>query len=275
MQGFLVLEKKIGQTPLDVLKEYKIAHPEYQHIPMAYAGRLDPMASGLLLVLVGDECKRQERYHTLDKEYEFEVLFGVTSDTADVLGLLEWQDAPQLGEAQLRRVARSLEGTVTLPYPHFSSRTVKGKPLHTWTLEGRLDEIEIPMRTSTVYKLNCTELRTISKDALIRTASEKIESIPTVTEERKAFGADFRRHDVRASWAAFADDVTAPNIYQIATFTCTASSGTYMRTLAEVIAKELGAIGLAFSIHRTKIGRYRKLPFGLGYWSERFLLDKA
>ncbi len=275
MRGFFLLHKEIGQTPLDVVNAYKAAHPEYRDVPMAYAGRLDPMASGLLLVLAGEECKRQEKYHGLDKEYEFEVLFGVSSDTADVLGLLTWQNVPQLGEAQLRHAARSLRGTVTLPYPHFSSKTVRGKPLHTWTLEGRLNEIEIPKKISNIFKLTCNGTRTISKEELVQAALSKIDTIPPVTDERKALGADFRRKDVRACWQALAADTTASDTYQIARFTCTASSGTYMRTLAEVIAKELGTIGLAYSIDRTKIGRYRQLPFGLGYWSERFLLERA
>ena len=46
------------------------------------------MASGKLLILIGDECKNQKKYFGLDKEYEFEVLFGVESDTGDVLGLI-------------------------------------------------------------------------------------------------------------------------------------------------------------------------------------------
>ncbi len=275
MQGVFVLQKEVGETPLDVINAFKATHAEYQQIPMAYAGRLDPMASGLLLVLAGDECKRQEHYHNLDKEYQFEVLFGVSSDTADVLGLLQWQDSPEASLAQLKRIAHSLHGHITLPYPHFSSRTVLGKPLHTWALEGRLDEIEIPTKTSTIFKLTCTNVRTVSKVEVIKTALEKIETIPPVTDERKALGADFRRTDVRASWAAFAANMSTPSTYHIATFTCLASSGTYMRTLAEVIAKQTGGTGLAFSIHRTKIGRYRQLPFGFGYWSERFLLESA
>ncbi len=275
MRRFLVLRKQVGQTPLQVVEAYKYAHPEYQDVPMAYAGRLDPMASGLLLVLVGDECKLQEHYHGLDKEYVFEVLFGVESDTADVLGLLSWQDAPQVGKSHLRSIAKDLTGSITLPYPSFSSKTVQGKPLHTWTLEGRLNEIEIPTKTSRIYKISCNSLRTVTKSEVVHIARNNIESIPLVTDPRKVLGADFRRTDVRASWAAFTADTKTPATYQIARFTCIASSGTYMRTLAEVIAKQLGTKGLAYSIHRTVIGRYRPLPLGFGYWSERFLPESS
>jgi tRNA pseudouridine(55) synthase len=275
MRDFLLLQKAVGETPLDVILNYKASHPEFADVPMAYAGRLDPMASGALLILVGDECKVQEKYHSLDKEYEFQVLFGVASDTADVLGLLTWQTAPTLSSRQLKRLCQKLVGPISLPYPHFSSKTVQGKPLHTWTLEGRLDEITIPTKDSILYTLKLKNLHTITKEALIASALQKINSLPEVTDPKKALGADFRRTDVRASWEAFRHADT-PDTFQIATFSCIASSGTYMRTLAEVIARECGAIGLAFCIHRTTIGRYQKIHFiKTGFWKKRYAPDNS
>ena len=276
MQKYVVLEKQIGETPLECAEIWRAAHPEYQGVPLAYAGRLDPIASGKLLILIGEECKKQTEYHGLDKTYEFEVLFGVQSDSGDVLGLVTECDAPELNEAQLRRVTKDLIGPVTLPYPKFSSKTVQGKPLHTWTLEGRLDEIKIPTYTSAIYKLNLIELNTLTREETYTRASKKIESIPPVTDKRKAIGNDFRRPDIRTSWQTFKNSSTDSNLgakplsLQVAKFTCLCSSGTYMRTLAEVIAGELGTCGLAFSIHRTEIGNYRPLPFGLGFWQTNF-----
>ncbi|MCA9363758.1 hypothetical protein KC727_00880, partial [Candidatus Kaiserbacteria bacterium] len=87
MQRYATIEKRIGETPLEAAERLRVTLGLSADIPLAYAGRLDPMASGKLLVLIGDECKKQEQYHTLDKEYTFEVLFGVRSDTADVLGI--------------------------------------------------------------------------------------------------------------------------------------------------------------------------------------------
>ncbi|MCA9361179.1 hypothetical protein KC845_01330 [Candidatus Kaiserbacteria bacterium] len=269
MRSFIILNKEVGQTPLDVVVGYKNSHPKYQSVPMAYAGRLDPMASGKLLILIGKECKQQEKYHKLDKEYRFEVLLGVSSDTADVLGIINNNETPLYQAKEISEVLKKLTGNITLPYPHYSSKTVAGKPLHTWTLEGRLSEIIIPTRKSTIYKLKLNNLTTKSKDEIIETATTKIETIPKVTDERKALGADFRRVDVRQSWQSFKEKPSQSK-YQIATFTCIASSGTYMRTLAEVIAKELDTTGLAFSIHREKIGQYQKLPFGFGYWKKQY-----
>ena len=272
MRPFVVIEKEIGETPLECTETWRARTDLAQDVPLAYAGRLDPMASGKLLVLIGDECKHQKHYHGLDKEYEFEVLFGVSSDTGDVLGLIYPSARPglALSESELRGVCKKFEGKIELPYPHFSSKTVQGKPLHTWTLEGRLDEIEIPTKKSEIFKLQFVDSFTIPKDELYKNVSKKIETIPPVTDPKKALGNDFRRPEVRESWKAFHDSRTMPEQYTVAKFRCVASSGTYMRTLAEEIAKTLSTCGLAYSIHRTKIGHYQKLPLGLGIWSKKF-----
>jgi len=285
MKPYVRLDKKIGQTPLECMEAWRLKEsPQYDGVPLAYAGRLDPMASGKLLVLIGEECKKQKDYHALDKEYEFEVLFGVRSDTGDVLGIVESGGAPQIGKADLRYVATNIQGRIELPYPAFSSKTVKGLPLHTWAVTNRLDEINIPTYTATIYKLQLLSLRYEPMDLICKTALQKIESIPPVTDPRKALGNDFRRPEVRASWKSFylakpphpkqglgsTLSLASGEKLPIARFKCICSSGLYMRTLSGEIAKRLGTNGLAYSIHRSKIGRYQKLPFNLGFWTKTF-----
>ncbi len=270
MQRYVVLGKKVGETPLSCMEAWRSTKPGLTQTPLAYAGRLDPMASGKLLVLIGPECKQQEHYHQLDKQYDFDVLFAIASDSADVLGIT--QAAPTLinqTKNQLGAIAHTFRGPIALPFPHFSAKPVNGKPLHTWAVEGRLNEITIPTQHSTIYKLTCTGTRTISTPELKALVQQKIESIPPVTDPRKALGNDFRRPEVRASWQRIF--AAYPNrTYTIGSFTCIASSGTYMRSLAEVISQQAGTSGLALSIHRTKIGRYVSLPFGLGFWRKQY-----
>ena len=261
-------EKSVGETPLVALERLRKERELPESLPLAYAGRLDPMASGKLLILVGEECKVQERYHSFDKEYEVKVLLGIQSDSGDVLGLVHPCGGGAVDRERVLPTLRKLEGIIRLPYPHFSSKTVKGKPLHTWALEGRLDEIDIPVKESTIYKLAFGSIALISKEELLKTVRAKIESIPTVTEPSKALGADFRREAVRETWNRIAEHPKSE--YQVLSFTCTASSGSYMRSLGERIAKELGTCGLAYAIHRTKIGRYRKLTRNLGLWTKTF-----
>lgn len=270
MKPYVTLYKQLGKTPLECVEAYKQRHPEFQSVPMAYAGRLDPMAEGKLLILLGEECKKQERYHALDKEYVFEVLFGVTSDTADILGIVSACGHRAIDAQELGSIIKSLEGTITLPYPHFSSKTVQGKPLHTWKLEGSIDQIQIPTKTSTIHSISLLSVRTLSLQTIVQEVTDRINEVTPVTDERKALGNDFRRKDVVAAWEHLCATSDTDRAYTIAKVRCVASSGTYMRTLAEVIAEKTGTCGLAYSINRTTIGRYRRFPLGLRFWSKRY-----
>ena len=53
----ILVNKQIGETPLEALEKVRREHGFDANLPMTYAGRLDPMAEGLLIVLVGEECK--------------------------------------------------------------------------------------------------------------------------------------------------------------------------------------------------------------------------
>lgn len=254
---YVVLEKSVGQTPLSCAETWRETAGVRADVPLAYAGRLDPMASGKLLVLIGDECKNQTNYHGLDKAYDFSVLLGIGSDTHDVLGrLTSSKDVPPATEEDLRKILNDLTGVIDLPYPHFSAKTVQGKPLHMWTLEDRLHEIDIPTKQSTIYSIELTALEAKSRQNICDEARTKIDTIPPVTEARKALGNDFRRADVRQDWEQVKNNDSLPSEYAIAHIHCIASSGTYMRTLAKVIGQKLSTHGLAWHIHRTHIGTY-------------------
>lgn len=265
---FATIEKKVGETPLVALERFRVRMDIPEDVPLAYAGRLDPMASGKLLILIGTECKKQTKYHAFDKAYDVELLLGASSDSGDVLGIARAGMQTIVTDADARSVLDSLVGQIELPYPHFSSKAVNGKPLHLWTLEGRLGEITVPIKKSRIYRLSFGGLRTLPKHELLKVIRGKIESLPKVTDPRKALGEDFRRDAVREAWKSFEDE---PGVmYQVLSFTCIASSGTYMRSLGEHIGKLLNTCALAYSIHRTAIGSY--LPFGksLGMWITKF-----
>ncbi|MFM2423914.1 MAG: tRNA pseudouridine synthase tRNA pseudouridine55 synthase [Candidatus Parcubacteria bacterium] len=268
---YVVLNKKVGETPLSCAEHWRSQQSAtYQNIPLAYAGRLDPMASGKLLILLGDECKRQDKYHALDKRYEFSMLFGIASDTHDVLGrLTPDKRIPHPTKTDIDHCLPILRGQITLPFPHFSAKTVKGKPLHMWTLENRLHEITIPRQQSFVYELRCTKVETKMRATIHDEVLQKVNSIPAVTDPKKALGNDFRRVDVRADWSNWRATDELSDRYTIAHFSCIASSGTYMRSLAAEIGSLLGTTGLAYHIERTHIGHYQKLgPWGI--WLKKY-----
>jgi len=264
---YVILDKKVGETPLEVTEAWRQTRPDLKGVPLAYAGRLDPMASGQLLVLIGEECKKQTEYHHLDKEYVVEILFGIKSDSGDVLGIVEEVESPHFSEPDLEKAISSFVGKIEFPYPVFSAKTVNGKPLHTWAMEKRLDEITIPTRSSEIYSLTLTSVGSLPRAELVAQTQSKIELIPPVTDVRKALGNDFRRPDVRQAWDLLSKSGSPTDEFYIAKITCVCSSGTYMRTLCELIAKKVGTQGLALSIHRSAIGTFDKTSQN---WTHKF-----
>jgi tRNA pseudouridine55 synthase len=113
MEKVLKLYKNLGETPLECLERFRVSNPEYANEKMTYAGRLDPMAEGLLIALVGEECKKKDEYLGLDKEYVFEVLFGFQSDTYDILGI------PKIAEKKDFEI-QSFVGKRVQEYPAYS-----------------------------------------------------------------------------------------------------------------------------------------------------------
>ncbi len=93
MHKVLNIYKPIGTTPYQIVKKLKEERAEYAESTISYAGRLDPMAEGVLILLVDEENQNREKYQGLDKEYVFEVLFGLETDTYDLLGIVKNSNA--------------------------------------------------------------------------------------------------------------------------------------------------------------------------------------
>ncbi len=268
-----VLNKKVGQTPLEVLNIFKEKNKEYKNVKLAYAGRLDPLAEGRLLVLSGEFCKRRDKFLNLDKEYEFEILLNFNSDSHDVLGLAEYDEnfnIEKFSNKKLNKILEKLLGKQKFKYPVFSSKAVLGKPLFLWKLENRIEEITIPEKEVEIFHLSKIEQRIATKEKLRKEIFDKINSIKKVTDKKKALGNDFRRVDIRRQWNKIFDEITPDKKFLIIKIKAIVSSGTYMRVLADKIAIELGTYGLAISIKRTKIGVYKKFFNRFGFWIKKF-----
>ncbi|MDB5237699.1 MAG: ine55 [Parcubacteria group bacterium] len=267
---YVVLDKKLGQTPLEAIREWKAAHPEHTEMPASYAGRLDPMATGLLLVLLGDECKRKDSYTGLDKEYEIEVLLDVGSDTGDVLGIVSAAEAMTNPErSALLSLLRKEKGAHQRAYPAFSSKTVEGTPLFLHALQGTLATIEIPLHEERIYDLRLQSAASLTHAELQARITGMLSHAPVSSEPSKELGADFRIHAVRNSWQTVF--LQPDRSYGLLRLRVTCSTGTYMRTLAERMGTALGTRALARSIRRTRIGTYARFgPFG--FWTRQFRL---
>ncbi len=268
----LFINKQIGETPLQALDRLRKEKPELIKETLSYIGRLDPMAEGLLLVLVGEENKDREKYLNLDKKYEFEILFGFETDTYDLLGLAKedlLQGAAVLSpllsihSSPTRRGSRSLQelipqhlvesfiGKFSQPYPPFSSKPVNGKPLWQWAREGRLGEIEIPAHDIEIFGLDYLGEREISKKDLIKTIEENISKVT----------GNFRQKEIIDSWKKAIDacgDINGQEAnFALAKFAVHCSTGTYVRQLVQEIGKQVGQKATTFSLKRLEMGVYK------------------
>lgn len=239
--------KNIGETPLEAIARYKKDHPEYDHMPMTYAGRLDPLVEGLLILLAGDECMKKDDYTSLSKEYELTILFGFATDTYDLLGkVVNVGIGSENFLDNFENVCKKFVGKIKQDYPPYSSRTVSGKPLWQWAREDRLNEIEIPSHEVMVHSISDSIFSEISGKEL----HDKIKKVIPLVK------GDFRQEEILSIWQEKLKD-KENDLFPIAKITINAGSGTYMRVIANDIGRALGSPALAYHIKRTKIGDYK------------------
>ncbi len=243
----ILSSKKIGETPLDVIKKLKANNPDLKKVKMAYAGRLDPMAEGLLLILIGDECKNREEFENLPKTYEFEVLFGVSTDTYDVLGkIVNSESLAKITSPDLEKILQTLTGKFEQPYPPYSAARVNGKPLYFWAREGLINTIKIPTKNVEIFSLKLISLDSVDKNTLKDLIFEKLSHIK----------GEFRQEEIKEVWESYFQKSEIKS-YPVAKFTIECSSGTYVRSLANKLGILSGTNSIALSIKRTSIGSYK------------------
>ena len=255
MKNIILLDKKEGETPLQALESFRAKNKEYKDpkdIRMTYAGRLDPMASGLLLILAGEETKKKEKYLALTKEYDFTVLFGFSTDTYDILGKIQHSNILEnVGMSELeKKIKKNLKlfrGKFRQKYPMYSSKTVAGRPLFAYARAG--EEIERPEREVDVKSLKFIGIKKIDKAALLRNIEKRIAKVE----------GDFRQKEILKIWRRGLKNKKAPNSFYTASFHIKCSSGTYVRSVADGLGARIGVPALALSIKRTKIGKWGKI----------------
>jgi tRNA pseudouridine55 synthase len=195
------LYKPRSITPLQAIRQLKEQlrqkKPELAEKKMAYAGRLDPMAHGVLLILVGKECKKQVKYQNLAKSYEFAVAFGVSTDTYDRLGIVEAvKIPPKLDEKRIEALAEHFVGEYELYYPPYSSKPVDGKPLFYWAKKGEIDQIQLPPKQYVVKELEFMGLRQIELRNFIKNSLKQVDKVE----------GDFRQKLIMKRWREVLDE---------------------------------------------------------------------
>lgn len=254
MKKTLNLYKKIGETPLERLDRFRAKQPKYAKEKMSYVGRLDPMAEGVLLVVVGDENRNREKYLNMDKEYEFEALLGIKSDTYDILGLTKFVTNEEFDKEKIKTFLEKFVGKRKQKYPPFSSKTINGIPLFEITKShcnplgasgAKLGAKWKPEREVEIYKVKILGFKKIKLVNLEKKILNKINLV----------NGDFRQIETIKKWKKIFDLHREKNFLTFkAKIKC--SSGTYIRGIVDEIGDSLGCGAIVLNIKRIKVGNY-------------------
>lgn len=157
----LLIDKPAGWTSFDVVAKIRGQiraqyrergeKPTKRQLRVGHAGTLDPFATGLLIILKGDACKRAGEFLKLDKVYEATIRLGQTSTTLDPEGEITSVSDREPTEAELVQVLEQFVGEITQTPPIFSAIKVDGKRAYKLAREGKA--VEIPARTVTIHSV--------------------------------------------------------------------------------------------------------------------------
>jgi len=153
MDGILLVDKPPGWTSHDVVAKVRsiIKAKSGQKLKVGHTGTLDPMATGLLILVLGSYTKRAEEFSKLDKVYEAEITLGYNSSTGDREGELVKVSDKEPTKTAVEAVLSGFEGEI-LQRPHkYSAVKVGGQRAYKAARAGKTVEIE--PRKVTIYEI--------------------------------------------------------------------------------------------------------------------------
>jgi tRNA pseudouridine55 synthase len=149
LDGVLVVDKPVGPTSFDVVRRVRHAARVRR---VGHGGTLDPLASGVLPICLGEATKLAPFLLDADKEYEFTLRLGVETDTYDAAGAVTaTADPAHVDEARVRAALPAFTGLIHQKPPVYSALKREGRPLYDYARAG--EAVEIAARPVTVYEL--------------------------------------------------------------------------------------------------------------------------
>jgi tRNA pseudouridine55 synthase len=156
MEGVLLVDKPQGLTSHDVVYHLR---RKLQIKKIGHAGTLDPMATGVLVMLIGKATRISQYLMSVDKVYEGEATLGVVTDSQDAEGeVMSTQPVPELTEARVREVMKGFLGDQYQIPPMHSAIKIGGVPLYKLARKG--EEVEREPRFIRIAALNLRSFAT-------------------------------------------------------------------------------------------------------------------
>jgi tRNA pseudouridine(55) synthase len=209
---------------------------------ISYIGRLDPLASGIIIYLEGDELKNRDKYMNMDKTYKFNIVLGMSTDTGDCLGMIrKIQTVNTINMSKLTEIFCQFIGEYEQRYPIYSAYQIHKngikKPLWYFAKNGiELDESDIPKHIIKIYNLEQDAKPIFS----IRDMNYFIEQVSLIPD-----GLELRKEEVMAQY----NEISKIRLIGIPML-AKVSSGTYIRQLCMDIGDKLGVPCMADKIER-------------------------
>jgi tRNA pseudouridine55 synthase len=226
VHGWLILDKPPGPGSTDIVSKVKRALREggYPKLKVGHGGTLDPLASGVLPIALGEATKLAGRMLDSDKVYEFTIRFGEQTDTLDAEGLVVATSDVRPTLAQVQAVLPRFTGEIEQVPPVYSALKVEGKRAYALARAGA--EVELQSRHVCIHSLSVR--------------AEPVEALSSSEAE-----AGKRR----------ASTGSARTVSHI-TLEARVSKGTYIRSLARDIARALDSVGHVTMLRRLKAGPF-------------------
>lgn len=149
MNGILIIDKPSGPTSHDICRYFK---REMGLKKVGHAGTLDPLATGVLVLLLDEATKLQSIFLGQNKEYEFTMRLGVSTDTYDSEGkIFQTLQVPSDVLDQLKNILKKFVGEILQTPPAYSAIKKNGTPLYKLARAGKT--VEAAPRKITVHSL--------------------------------------------------------------------------------------------------------------------------
>lgn len=177
MNSVLVIDKPAGMTSFDVVRMVRTSLGAEK---AGHAGTLDPLATGVLTLMVNEAVKLTRFFEGHDKEYRATLRLGVETDTLDREGSVIIERPVNLSAAEIRQAVSEFAGDIEQTVPRYSAVKMQGRPLYYWTRKGV--SVAPPRRNVTIHhitieSINLPEVTLLvgcSKGTYIRTLCSDI-----------------------------------------------------------------------------------------------------
>ena len=180
--GIILINKPAEMSSFGVVARVRRQLSQHygRKMKVGHTGTLDPFATGLMILVVGKECKNAQQYSKLDKMYEATIVLGKTSSTGDPEGEITTVSNKKVVQSDIEKVLGQFTGEITQTPPAFSAIKVDGQRAYKLARAGK--KVEIPARNVTVYSLELLsyeypvlKIRTkVSSGTYIRTLAQDI-----------------------------------------------------------------------------------------------------